>query len=66
MCGGSGLNGLERFWPHFGANPVGWGEISVCGGSGLSGLERFWRSFWVESGRLGADLRVRRVRSGQF
>ena len=33
-------------------------------GSGLSGFERFWRSFWVDFGRLGGDLRVRRVRSG--
>ena len=28
--------------------------------------ERFWRSFWIDSGRLGGDLRVRRERSERF
>ena len=33
----------------------------MCGEDGLSGFGRIW----VDSGRLGGDLRVRRVRSGQ-
>ena len=31
----------------------------MCGGCGLNGFEWLWWSFWVDSGRLGGDLRVR-------
>ena len=61
-----GLNGFERFWAHFGSIPVGLVQILVCAECGLNGFEWFWRSFGVDSGRLGGDLRVRRVRSKRF
>ena len=61
MCGGSGLNGFERFWTHFGSIPVRWGEITVYAECGLSGFERFgtlFESLFESRGALWRSFRA--------
>ena len=38
----------------------------MCGGCGLNCFEWFWWSFWLDSGRLAGDLRIRRERIERF